>query len=132
MAGIKKNKDSASYLGEVNATRLSLLPQETVKLDKYTKQVFSGIEHRPLGTVITDKSKQHKMSMIFVWLLPRVFSRAQLREVEHIQRLVVSLNAESRFKNLNTIATGSSRIEYGKGQVSVEMVLHESTLEVLS
>lgn len=51
LAGIKENQDSASDLGEVNGTRLSLLPQETVKLDKYRKQVFSGIEHRPLRTV---------------------------------------------------------------------------------
>lgn len=32
--------------------------------------------------------------------MPRVFSRAQLREVEHTQRLVVSLNAESICKSL--------------------------------
>ena len=57
LAGIKENHDSASDLGEVNGTRRSLLPQGTVKLDKYTKQVFPGIEHRPLSTVITDKSK---------------------------------------------------------------------------
>ena len=41
LAGIKENHDSASDLGEVNGTRRSLLPQGTVKLDKYTKQYFS-------------------------------------------------------------------------------------------
>lgn len=57
LAGIKENQDSASDLGEVDGTRLSFLPQETVKLGRYMKQVFSGIEHRALSTVITDKSK---------------------------------------------------------------------------